>query len=85
MASRSPQDPATRADVRTSSRAAPPAFAAERSPDPEGGPAEGSPTMRRRHRLGETAPDSLLQAPPRVTLAADDFFDGLMRQVRGDR
>ena len=85
VAAWSPEDPATGADVHISSWAAPPALSAERSPVPEGGPTQGPPTMRRRHRLGETAPDSLLQAPPRVTLAADDFFDELMRQVRGDR
>ena len=85
VAAPSRDDPATSAEVRISSWAAPPTLSAERSARPEGRPVEVPPTMRRRRKLGETAPDSLLQAPPCVTLAADDFFDGLMRQVRGDR
>ena len=34
---------------------------------------------------GETAPDSLMQTSSNVTLVADDFFDGLIRRVEGDR
>jgi hypothetical protein len=34
---------------------------------------------------GDTAPDFLLRAPTSVAPAADDFFDGLIRQVERDR
>ena len=49
-------------------------------------PPEAPPAARRRRRTaGETAPDHLLQAPPSVSPAADDFFDGLVRRVESDR
>ena len=34
---------------------------------------------------GDTAPDFMLRAPAIVTPVADDFFDGLIRQVDGER
>ena len=51
----------------------------------DGGPEGGSPAPPRRHQPGDTAPDSLLQAPTSVVAVADDFFDGLVRQIEGDR
>ncbi len=38
-----------------------------------------------RRSPGDTAPDFLLRAPTSVTPMADDFFDGLIRQVDGER
>lgn len=38
----------------------------------------------RRPQIGETAPESL-RTPASVTSVADDFFDGLIRRVEGDR
>jgi hypothetical protein len=46
---------------------------------------EGSLASHRLHEPGETAPDSLLQVPPSVMSAADDFFDGFVRRVEGNR
>ena len=34
---------------------------------------------------GDTAPDFMLRAPASVIPMADDFFDGLIRQVDGER
>jgi hypothetical protein len=34
---------------------------------------------------GDTAPDFMLRAPASVTTMADDFFDGLIRPVDGER
>jgi hypothetical protein len=42
------------------------------------------PARRSRRPAGETAPDHLLAPPKRVSSAADDFFDGLVRRVEGD-
>jgi hypothetical protein len=42
-----------------------------------------APTLRR--RPGDTAPDFLLRAPTSVIPKADDFFDGLVRQVERNR
>lgn len=36
-------------------------------------------------QAGETAPDFLLRTPKSVIPIADDFFDGLIRRVEGDR
>jgi hypothetical protein len=46
----------------------------------EPGPAERPPAQ-----AGERAPDSLLRTPTSVTTISDDFFDGLIRRVEGDR
>jgi hypothetical protein len=40
---------------------------------------------RTRRQPGETAPESLLRAPAAAATVADDFFDGLVRRVEGDR
>ncbi len=40
---------------------------------------------RNRRRAGETAPDHLLRSPTGGTPVVDDFFDGLIRRVMGDR
>jgi hypothetical protein len=42
-------------------------------------------TRRNRRKAGETAPDHLLRSPTRGTPVVDDFFDGLIRRVEGDR
>jgi hypothetical protein len=47
--------------------------------------AEVRPTVRRRRQPGDTAPDFLLRTPTSVDPIADDFFDGLIRRVEGDR
>jgi hypothetical protein len=69
---------------RRSAWAGPHGSDTEETAQPGGAPEARSQVLRRR-RPGETAPDSLLQAPASVSLAADDFFDGLIRQVEGDR
>lgn len=74
---------ASRAD-RRSAWAAPPRPDAEPAILAGAGPEGPSPSPRRL-RPGETAPDSLFQAPTSVSLTADDFFDGLIRRVEGDR
>ncbi len=40
---------------------------------------------RRRRRADSSAPDDLLRTPTSVAPVADDFFDGLIRRVEGDR
>ena len=40
---------------------------------------------RNRRRADSSAPDYLLRTPTSVTPVADDFFDGLIRRVEGDR
>jgi hypothetical protein len=47
-------------------------------------PAAGPPGREPRRHAGDTAPDFLLRTP-RTTPVADDFFDGLIRRVEGDR
>lgn len=50
------------------------------------GPAASDhPERRHRQLAGETAPDFLLRTPSGVSPIADDFFDGLIRRVEGDR
>jgi hypothetical protein len=61
---------------------APTTSAAEPAREPTA--AEG-PSPRHRRQAGETAPDYLLRAPTGGTAVADDFFDGLIRRVEGDR
>jgi hypothetical protein len=39
----------------------------------------------RQRRDANTAPDFLLRAPTNTTVLADDFFDGLIARVEGDR
>jgi hypothetical protein len=39
----------------------------------------------RQRREANTAPDFLLESPTNVTVLADDFFNGLIAQVEGDR
>lgn len=46
---------------------------------------ESDQTGPRRRQPGQTAPEELLRVPPSVGVAADDFFDGLVRRVEGDR
>jgi hypothetical protein len=49
-------------------------------------PAAAEPPGRKpRRQAGDTAPDFLLRTPSSVTPVADDFFDGLIRQVESDR
>lgn len=43
------------------------------------------PISPRWRKLGATAPEDLLQAPPSAGATVDDFFDGLVRRVEGDR
>lgn len=53
--------------------------------EPAGAPAVPElKTGRRRPQLGDTVPESL-RTPASVTSVADDFFDGLIRRVEGDR
>ena len=65
--------------------ATPPRLPAKQSAAPRGERAEEPPGPPRRRKPGETAPDFLLRTPTSVTPVADDFFDGLIRRVEGDR
>jgi hypothetical protein len=47
--------------------------------------APDAPGTRTRRQPGETAPERLLRAPAAAASVADDFFDGLVRRVEGDR
>ena len=79
-------DPA--ATAHTSAWATPPLLPAEQSAAPDGEPPAAPPapsTLPRRRQPGETAPDFLLRTPTNVAPVADDFFDGLIRRVEGDR
>jgi hypothetical protein len=40
---------------------------------------------RNRRQADSSAPDYLLRTPTSVAPVADDFFDGLIRRVEGDR
>jgi hypothetical protein len=62
----------------------PPSPASRSAPAPAGNPAR-EPAGPRGRPPGGTAPEELLQVPPSVGLAADDFFDGLIRQAQDDR
>jgi len=83
----------TEPDARASAWATPPRLPAEQSAaasgEPPGEPAaeppDGSPALSSRRQPGDTAPDFLLRTPPSVAPVADDFFDGLIRRVEGDR
>jgi Beta-lactamase superfamily domain len=84
--------PATAAEpaaaARTSAWATPPRLPAEQSAAVGGEPPAAPPapsTLPRRRQPGETAPDFLLRTPTNVAPVADDFFDGLIRRVEGDR
>jgi hypothetical protein len=56
------------------------------TPEPAPEPANPEPPARRLSRqAGETAPDFLLRAPTGVAPIVDDFFDGLVQRVEGDR
>jgi hypothetical protein len=71
---------AVRPTVSVSAPTAPavaPAAGPEREPAVIEGPA--------RRQAGDTAPGFLLRTPTSVTPVADDFFDGLVRSVEGDR
>lgn len=61
---------------------APTTPAAEPAQEPA---AEVRPELPHLQQAGETAPEFLLRTPTRVTPVADDFFDGLIRRVEGDR
>lgn len=65
--------------------ATPPSQPAEQSAAPVGEAPEESPAPPRRRQPGDTAPGFLLRTPTSVTRVADDFFDGLIRRVEGDR
>ena len=69
----------------TSAWAAPPRPSAEQSAAPVGATPRESPASPRRRQPGETAPDFLLRTPTSVTPVADDFFNGLIRRIEGDR
>ena len=71
--------------ARVSAWATPPSQPAEQSAAPVGDAPEESPAPPRRRKPGDTAPDFLLRTPTSVTRVADDFFDGLIRRVEGDR
>ena len=73
------------ATVRASAWATPPSQPAEQSAAPVRGAPEESPAPPHRRQPGDTAPDFLLRTPTSVTRVADDFFNGLIRQVEGDR
>jgi len=54
--------------------------------EPTPRPGRGERTAREsRRRAGKSALDHLLLSPRSVDSAADDFFDGLVRRVEGDR
>ena len=44
-----------------------------------------APEQPTRRKTGDTAPKFLLRTPTSVTPVVDDFFDGLIRRVEGDR
>lgn len=67
---------------RVASVSAPTAPAAEPAREPA---ADGQPELGHLQQAGDTAPEFLLRTPTRVTPVADDFFDGLIRRVEGDR
>ena len=71
--------------ARASAWATPPIQPAEQSAAPVGGAPEESPAPSRRRQPGDTAPDFPLRTPTSVTRVADDFFDGIIRRVEGDR
>ena len=64
--------------------AAPPALATELT-TPREDLEERSSAPRRLRQHGDTAPDFLLQSPTSLTVAADHFFDGLVRRAESDR
>lgn len=61
---------------------APATPAAEPAPEPV---TAERPARRSRRQAGEIALDHLLRPPESVDSAANDFFDGLVRRVQGDR
>jgi hypothetical protein len=76
--------PGARRAVEAVSPATAPIAASEAVPAEE--PAVSQPpTQRNRRKAGETAPDHLLRTPTGGTPVVDDFFDGLIRRVEGDR
>jgi hypothetical protein len=48
-------------------------------------PTTAEPAAEVEQQAGESAPDFLLRTPTGATRIADDFFDGLIRRVEGDR
>jgi hypothetical protein len=87
---------AARPVASVSARTAPaatPATEPAREPAPATPAAEPSsqpvtaerPARRSRRQAGETALDHLLRPPESVNSAANDFFDGLVGRVEGDR
>ena len=65
---------------------APPAPPATPAIEPARQPADVEPPARGHGgQAGETAPDFLLRTPKSVIPIADDFFDGLIRRIEGDR
>jgi hypothetical protein len=77
--------PEPAAAPRTSAWATPPRLPAEQSAAQGRKPPEESPAPPPRRQPGDTAPDFLSRTPTNVTLVADDFFDGLIRRIEGDR
>lgn len=66
--------------------AIPPSVPSEESlPEPAPLPSSPDGPGRRRRQAGETAPESLLRTPTGASSVTDDFFDGLIRRVEGDR
>ena len=81
-----PASSASRAKRTAASGSTPTALPAAPTPEPTPASANPEPPARRLSRqAGETAPDFLLRAPTGVAPIVDDFFDGLVRRVEGDR
>jgi hypothetical protein len=53
--------------------------------EPTPPPRRGRSARQPREQAGMSALDQLLLSPQSVDSAADDFFDGLVRRVEGDR
>jgi hypothetical protein len=77
--------PASEAARPRAAWATPPQPPQKRFAAPRGKASEESPGPPRHRRAGETAPEFLLRTPPSVAPAADDFFNGLVRRIEGDR
>ena len=77
------EPPTVAAPGPTTPDAAEPTAAAE--PRPPAEPPEEPLAPARRRQPGEAALDFLLRTPTNVAPVADDFFDGLVRRVEGDR
>lgn len=74
-----------RNDLSPAGPAAPTSAAAQGPTTPAGLAATVHSERHHRQPAGDTAPDFLLRTPSGVLPVADDFFDGLIRRVEGDR